>query len=127
MSAAPDATPPPLVDLDVAADQAIAACGGDARETVKALLVANNTGPVHIAAALGTPVVDIYALTNPQHAPWKVPHRVVYHDVPCRFCYRSVCPQTHHNCLHLLDPQRVARAARELLDAGADRWPAVPA
>lgn len=92
-----------------------------------ALLVANNTGPVHIAAALGTPVVDIYALTNPQHAPWQVPHRVVYHDVPCRFCYRSVCPQVHHNCLRLLDPQRVAHAARELLDAGADRWPAVPA
>ncbi|HLO63690.1 MAG TPA: glycosyltransferase family 9 protein, partial [Azonexus sp.] len=92
-----------------------------------ALLVANNTGPVHIAAALGTPVVDIYALTNPQHAPWQVPHRVVYHDVPCRFCYRSVCPQSHHDCLRLLDPQRVASAARELLDAGADRWPAVPA
>lgn len=92
-----------------------------------ALLVANNTGPVHIAAALGTPVVDIYALTNPQHAPWQVPHRVVYHDVPCRFCYRSVCPQVHHDCLRLLDPQRVASAARELLDAGADRWPAVSA
>jgi lipopolysaccharide heptosyltransferase II len=88
------------------------------------LLIANNTGPVHIAAALGTPVVDIYALTNPQHAPWRVPNRVLYHDVPCRFCYRSVCPQAHHACLRLLDPQRVARAARELLQAGAERWPA---
>lgn len=85
-----------------------------------ALLIANNTGPVHIAAAVGTPVVDIYALTNPQHAPWRVPHRVVYHDVPCRFCYRSVCPQGHHDCLRLLAPERVARAARELLDLGAD-------
>lgn len=88
------------------------------------LLIANNTGPVHIAAALGTPVVDIYALTNPQHAPWRVPNRVLYHDVPCRFCYKSVCPQTHHACLRLLDPQRVARAARELLQAGAERFPA---
>lgn len=92
-----------------------------------ALLIANNTGPVHIAAALGTPVVDIYAMTNPQHAPWQVPHRVVYHDVPCRFCYRSVCPQGHHDCLRLLEPQRVAEAARALLDAGADRWPALSA
>lgn len=86
-----------------------------------ALLIANNTGPVHLAAALGTPVVDLYALTNPQHAPWQVPCRVLYHDVPCRFCYRSVCPQGHHDCLRLLDPQRVAQAARELLEQGADR------
>lgn len=91
-----------------------------------ALLIANNTGPVHIAAALGTPVVDIYALTNPQHAPWQVPHRVVYHDVPCRFCYRSTCPQGHHNCLRLLEPERVARAARELLDCGADSASTAP-
>ncbi len=33
------------------------------------LLVSNNTGPVHVAAALGTPVVDLHALTNPQHEP----------------------------------------------------------
>jgi ADP-heptose:LPS heptosyltransferase len=84
-----------------------------------ALLIANNTGPVHLAAALGTPVVDIYALTNPQHAPWQVASRVLYHDVPCRFCYRSVCPQQHHDCLRLLDPARVAAAARELLGGGA--------
>ncbi|CAI10065.1 lipopolysaccharide heptosyltransferase II [Aromatoleum aromaticum] len=86
-----------------------------------AVLIANNTGPVHLAAAVGTPVVDIYALTNPQHAPWKVAHRVLYEDVPCRFCYRSVCPQGHHNCLRLLDPQRVAEAARELLELGAEQ------
>ena len=95
-----------------------------------ALLVANNTGPVHLAAAVGTPVVDIYALTNPQHAPWKVAHRVLYQDVPCRFCYRSVCPQGHHACLALLDPERVAAAARELLELGAERstlpLPAIP-
>jgi hypothetical protein len=41
MSAAPESsTPSPDVDLDLAADQAIAACGGDAREAVKALIVA---------------------------------------------------------------------------------------
>lgn len=86
-----------------------------------AVLIANNTGPVHLAAAVGTPVVDIYALTNPQHTPWKVAHRVLYEDVPCRFCYRSICPQGHHNCLRLLDPQRVAEAARELLELGAEQ------
>jgi lipopolysaccharide heptosyltransferase II len=36
--------------------------------------VSVNTGTVHIAAAVGTPVLVLYALTNPQHTPWKAPH-----------------------------------------------------
>ena len=46
------------------------------------VLISNNTGPVHIAAALGTPVVVLYAMTNPQHTPWMVPNRVLYFEVP---------------------------------------------
>ncbi len=85
------------------------------------LLVSNNTGPAHIAAATGTPVVDIYALTNPQHTPWRVESRVLSHDVPCRNCYRSVCPLGHHDCLRLIAPASVARAAGELLAVRAER------
>lgn len=79
------------------------------------LLVANNSGPVHLAAAVGTPVVDLYALTNPQHTPWQVPARVLSHDVPCRNCQQSVCVQAHHLCLRGVEPQQVAEAARELM------------
>lgn len=79
------------------------------------LLISNNTGPVHLAAALDTPVVDLYALTNPQHTPWRVKSRVLYHDVPCRNCYKSVCPAGHHDCLRRVPPERVAAAAVELL------------
>jgi lipopolysaccharide heptosyltransferase II len=85
------------------------------------LLVSNNTGPAHIAAATGTPVVDIYALTNPQHTPWRVASRVLSHDVPCSYCYRSVCPLGHHDCLRLVTPMSVARAAGELLAARPER------
>lgn len=85
------------------------------------VLVANNTGPVHIAASVGTPVVDLYALTNPQHTPWGVPHRVLFHDVPCKFCYKSVCPEGHHDCLRLVPPGAVAGAARDLLAGGPAR------
>jgi lipopolysaccharide heptosyltransferase II len=81
------------------------------------LLISNNTGPVHIAAAVGTPVVDLYALTNPQHTPWQVPHRVLFQDVPCKFCYKSVCPEGHQNCLRRVEPQAVVDAALELLAA----------
>ncbi|MGN6388453.1 MAG: glycosyltransferase family 9 protein [Burkholderiaceae bacterium] len=83
------------------------------------LLVSNNTGPAHLAAAVGTPVVNLYALTNPQHAPWQVPSRVLYRDVPCRFCYKSVCPQGHLACLSQVAPQEVVDAALALLDGAS--------
>lgn len=79
------------------------------------VLIANNTGPAHIGAAVGTPVVDLYALTNPQHTPWQVPSRVLFQDVPCRNCYKSVCPEGHHACLSGVPPVMVADAAIELL------------
>lgn len=40
------------------------------------LALSVNTGTVHLAAALNTPVVVLYANTNPQHTPWKVPNEV---------------------------------------------------
>lgn len=83
------------------------------------VLVAGNTGPVHMAAAVGTPVVDLYALTNPQHTPWQVPARVLNRDVPCRNCLKSVCPQGHQDCLHSVTPEEVAAAALELLELPA--------
>jgi lipopolysaccharide heptosyltransferase II len=87
-----------------------------ARTTFKApILIANNTGPVHIAAAVGTPVVDLYALTNPQHTPWGVAHRVLFHDVTCKYCYKSICPEGHHHCLRLVTPESIVDAACELL------------
>ncbi len=79
------------------------------------VLLCNNSGPAHLAAATGTPVVDLYALTNPQHTPWQVSQRVLFHDVPCRFCYRSECPQGHHACLRQVDPAQVAAAGLALL------------
>ncbi|HEY2666601.1 MAG TPA: lipopolysaccharide heptosyltransferase II [Actinomycetota bacterium] len=79
------------------------------------LLVANNTGPVHVAAAVGTPVVDLYALTNPQHTPWMVPCRVLSHDVACRWCHKSVCPEGHHDCLRLVGADEAYEAACDLL------------
>jgi ADP-heptose:LPS heptosyltransferase len=59
--------------------------------------------------------VDLYALTNPQHTPWGVPHRVLNQDVPCKYCYKSVCPQGHHDCLRRVPPAAIIRAALDLL------------
>jgi lipopolysaccharide heptosyltransferase II len=80
------------------------------------LTITNNTGPMHIAAAMRTPVVALFALTNPpeQWEPWRVASRVLYHDVACRICYNRTCPYGHE-CLRLVSPDMVVAAAAELL------------
>ncbi len=80
------------------------------------LTITNNTGPMHISAAVKTPVVALFALTNPpeQWGPWQVPHRLLNHDVPCRICYNRVCPY-HHECLTLVSPSMVCNAVVDLL------------
>jgi ADP-heptose:LPS heptosyltransferase len=80
------------------------------------LTITNNTGPMHISAAVKTPVVALFALTNPpeQWGPWQVPHSLLNHDVPCRICYNRVCPY-QHECLTLVSPSMVCNAAVDLL------------
>ncbi|GHO94697.1 glycosyl transferase [Reticulibacter mediterranei] len=80
------------------------------------LTITNNTGPMHISAAVKTSVVALFALTNPpeQWGPWHVPNRVLYHDVACRICYSRICPH-QHECLRMVSPEMVIQAASELL------------
>lgn len=80
------------------------------------LMITNNTGPAHLAAALKTPIIDLFALTNPpeQWGPWHVLHRQIFHEVSCRLCYHRVCPY-EHDCLRLVTPALVVEAASELL------------
>jgi hypothetical protein len=79
-------------------------------------VITNNTGPMHLAAAVKTPVVALFALTNPpeQWGPWRVPHRLLYHEVACRLCYQRICPY-EHACLRAVSPQMVLSAATDLL------------
>lgn len=83
---------------------------------VTPVLVSSNSGPVHLAAALRTPVVDLYALTNLQHTPWNIPHRTLAVDVPCAGCRRSICPLGHQQCIAGIEPELVVRAVHALLD-----------
>ncbi len=85
------------------------------------VLVACNSAPAHLAAATGTPVVDLYALTNPQHAPWQVRHRLLYQPVPCHDCYQSVCPYGDARCLSGVAPREILQAVQELIGAPADQ------
>ncbi|ACZ41069.1 glycosyl transferase family 9 [Thermobaculum terrenum ATCC BAA-798] len=86
------------------------------------LVITNNTGPMHLAAALKTPVVALFALTNPpeQWRPWKVPHKLLFHEVDCRICYSRICP-FEHECLAPVSPQEVLQASIDLLQGSAQR------
>jgi ADP-heptose:LPS heptosyltransferase len=109
----------PLGDAAVRLDGQLSLGELAALLTVAPLLVSNNTGPVHLAAAIGTPVVVLYALTNLQHGPWQVRSKVLSHPVPCAGCRKSVCPLGHHLCLRGVPPEDVVAAVRDLAAIGA--------
>lgn len=83
-------------------------------------VLSTNSAPAHLSAALGTPIVDLYAQTHPQHTPWQVPQRLLFHDVPCRNCLRSECPEGHHACLDEVEPEQAVAAIRDLMEQGGD-------
>jgi ADP-heptose:LPS heptosyltransferase len=88
-------------------------------------VISVNTGTVHIAAATGTPVVVLYALTNPQHTPWKVPCKVLPFHVPesaqsKNEVIRHVNRFLYSESVNMPDGIAVASAAEELLNAEHD-------
>jgi ADP-heptose:LPS heptosyltransferase len=64
-------------------------------------VIVGNTGPAHLAAAVGTPVVSLFAPTVPaaRWHPWGVPFELLFVDVPCAGCRARVCPVEGHPCL----------------------------
>jgi ADP-heptose:LPS heptosyltransferase len=64
-------------------------------------IVVGNTGPAHLAAAVGTPVVSLFAPTVPTERwrPWRVPHELLYVNVLCAGCRARECPVVGHPCL----------------------------
>lgn len=87
------------------------------------LLIANNTGPVHIAAAVNTPVVVVYAKTNPQHTPWRVANRVLYMDVAAHLRSRNVLLQQFPEPAQPhATPERIVHAVKSLLNSDKNQW-----
>ncbi len=72
-----------------------------------ALLVTNDTGTMHVAAAVGTPVVALFGSTLPvTTGPWGEGHVVVKKDVPCSPCWKRTCP-TNHPCMEQITVDEV--------------------
>ncbi len=88
------------------------------------LLLSVNTGTIHIASAVQTPVLVLYALTNPQHTPWRVASMVLYFDVPAslqsrnevvKYVYRSFSTED----LPRATPDNIVDVTRALLELTA--------
>lgn len=79
------------------------------------LVIANNSLALHLADALGVPVVSTYAGTDPAGywEPRRVPHRLLSRPVPCSPCFRVECDRGHE-CLDI-EPREVIAAAESLL------------
>ncbi|WP_435737641.1 glycosyltransferase family 9 protein [Cellulosimicrobium sp. PMB13] len=80
-------------------------------------VVVGNTGPAHLAAAVGTPVVSLFAPVVPadRWAPWGVPTAVLGdQSAACRGSRARECPLPGHPCLTGIDPQDVVDAVERL-------------
>jgi heptosyltransferase I len=78
------------------------------------LVIGGDTGPLHLAHALGAPVLALHGPTDPaRHGPYGAPERALYQRLPCSFCYRRFAETKA--CLLELTPRRVLAAALDLL------------
>ena len=78
--------------------------------------VSNDSGLMHIAAAVGTPVVAVYGSTSPENTPPLAEHReLVWLELDCSPCHEKTCPLGHMNCLNTLGVDTVLAAVERLL------------
>jgi heptosyltransferase-2 len=80
--------------------------------------VSNDSGLVHVAAAMGTPTIGIFGPTSPWHwAPLNPLAAVIetLTDVPCRPCHKPTCRLIHHRCMRDIPADQVLPAVHRAL------------
>ncbi len=84
------------------------------------VLVTNDSGPMHLAAALGVPVVALFGPTDPgRTGPYGAGHTVLRSGIPCSPCFSRTCRNTKlMECLTTIRPEQVIDATMPLLNQG---------
>lgn len=79
------------------------------------LFIGGDTGPLHIAAAVGTPTISLFGPTDPGiYAPAGSGHTALFSSVPCRYCHRRTC--TSMVCMEAISPIEVYKAAKQMFE-----------
>src|SRR2546427_12779025 len=82
------------------------------------LLITNDSGPMHLASAVGTPVIALFGPTDPARTgPYGAGHTVLRSGVPCSPCFSRRCTNAvTMECLTTIQPQQVIEAALRLVE-----------
>ncbi len=89
------------------------------------LVVSVNTATIHIAAAVNTPVVVLYALTNPQHTPWKGRGKLLYYHPPEKLRSKNMIVADAYRCYlegiaSNASPDNIVDAVESILSSGKE-------
>jgi ADP-heptose:LPS heptosyltransferase len=117
------ADPPPPPDLTGRTD--IGRLAG--LVSLASLCVGADTGPLHLAAALGTPAVSLFGPSSGERAgTWGPKARYVSAGAPCSPCFKRTCPAKEFVCMERISPEKVFAACLEVLGADPPVAPRAP-